>query len=61
MIERLANVIYWVCTGAAVLLAIGAATAIVGYQSGAASVFCLVLAVGAYGVGRAARYVLAGR
>lgn len=61
MLERLANVIYWTCSGACVLLALSAATALVGYKSGAAGALFLILALGAYGIGRAARYILAGK
>jgi len=63
MLGRLANVIYWVCTGLAVLCAIGAVAALphgdrTDYFG---SIFLAVLAVICFGVGRAVKYVVLGK
>jgi hypothetical protein len=60
MLNRLANVIYWLCTATSILFAAGAVVVLVTSNELFGMVFCGVLAVGSYGVGRAVRYILAG-
>ncbi len=66
MLERLANVFYWLCTGVAALFGILAIfVLVVGDKGfwvvGSWAVGFLVLAIVVWLIGRAARYILAGR
>ena len=63
MIARLANVVYWSCTGTAILFAVGSVLALPNGRSNDffGSIALGILAVGAYGFGRAVRYILVGK
>jgi hypothetical protein len=58
MLLRLANVIYWLCTGVAPLFMVGA-IAILRFERAIWRWLCAVLAAISYGIGRAVGYVLA--
>jgi uncharacterized membrane protein len=63
MLNRLANVIYWLGCGFAVLFAIAAVANLVRATSGdsVSTILCGLLAAVSFGVGRGARYILAGK
>jgi hypothetical protein len=63
MLARLANVIYWSCSGLAVLLGVGAVVAFANAGHGGYIVAAIlaIMASMAFGVGRAVRYVVLGK
>ncbi len=64
LLERLGNVLYWLGTGIAVLffgISILIAFAGEGEQRWFSAIMAAVFAVASWGIGRALRYVLAGR
>jgi len=71
MIARLGNVVYWICSGIAVMCLFGAAAVIAGliglyqtsmtYQDAAFVTGCFLgFAAFSWGIGRASRYILSG-
>ena len=63
MLDRFANVVYWLCTGLAVLSAALAVVIVINAKRDDyfGTVFLIVMAAMLFGIGRAVRYVIAGR
>ena len=63
MLNRFANVVYWLCTGLAVLCAALAVAIVINAKADDyfGTVFFAVMAPMFFGIGRAVRYVIAGR
>jgi hypothetical protein len=63
MLGRLALVVYWICTGFAVLCGVGAVLALANNNNHDMFAVWLLAILGAvsFGIGRAVRYVVLGR